>query len=86
MAHYVHVLELHQVVGGDTRTLQFRYTISGRAKTNAFKPKQIEDNLLSVRYSQLGGCFTDYHELLASPNVGVVWEAGIPFVTLKTFG
>lgn len=74
----VEFLWFHQVVGSDTRTLQFRYNISTRAKTNAFKPKQLEDDAVqSARYSQLGGCFSNYHQLLASSNVGVVWEAGI---------
>ncbi|CAL1145308.1 unnamed protein product [Cladocopium goreaui] len=65
------------VVGpnNETKVLQFRYDITGRAKTNAFKPKPIDDNKLDVRYSQLGGCFSSYNTLLRSPNVGVIWEA-----------
>ena len=67
-----------EVVGSDTTVLQFRYTIEAHPKLNAFKPKPIEGELLDVRYSQLGGCFSKYNELLCSPNVGVVWEAAPP--------
>ena len=66
-----------QVAGpnNEKKVLQFRYDITGRAKTNAFKPKPIDDNKLDVRYSQLGGCFSSYNTLLRSPNIGVIWEA-----------
>ena len=69
-----------QVVGAETKVMAFRYTISARAKANAFKPKSVEENLLSVRYSQFGGCFSKYNTLLSSPNVRIVWEAGWPNV------
>lgn len=60
----------------ETKVLQFRYNITPRSKTNAFKPKPLEGSALDVRYSQLGGCFSSYNTLLRSSNVGVIWEAG----------
>ncbi|CAK9110877.1 FO synthase subunit 1, partial [Durusdinium trenchii] len=65
-----------KVVGRETQPLAFRYNISGRAKSNAFRPKKIEEDLLNVRYSQFGGCFESYNTLPKSSNVGIVWEAG----------
>eukprot|EP00435_Cladocopium_sp_Y103_P046187 s2116_g13.t1 len=66
-----------KVVGAnnETRALQFRYTVAARAKVNAFRPKVIDENLMDVRYSQFGGCFDDYSDLLQSPNAKIAWEA-----------
>ena len=59
----------------ETRALQFRYTIAARAKVNAYRPKVLEENFMDVRYSQFGGCFDSYNNLLQSPNAKIAWEA-----------
>ena len=62
----------------ETKVLQFRYNISMRAKTNAFKPRPMAaEDRLNCRYSQLGGCISNYQDLLNSDKVGIVWEVKI---------
>ena len=68
---------MFQAMGnGDVRTMQFRYDVSAKQKVNAYKPKPMEDGASDVRYSQFGATFSDYHNMLQSANVKIVWEAG----------
>ena len=61
----------------DRVTLQFRYNVAARAKTNAYKPKVLDDaDIPNARYTQFGACFDTYSELLNGVNARIVWEAG----------
>lgn len=51
--------------------------------THFVRPKTVDGDLLNVRYSQFGRCFTDYNKLPNSPNLVVVWEV---HVGKQTFG
>lgn len=55
---------------------QFRYKIAPKTKVNCFKPKRYEGDMQppTLRYSQFGGCFSDYQDMPRSTNVSVLWE------------
>ena len=62
-------------VQDDGSARPFRYTVEPKSKVNVFKPKRVETDLMAVRASQFGGCFSDYQTLIQSANIGTLWEA-----------
>ncbi|CAK9077473.1 unnamed protein product [Durusdinium trenchii] len=50
----------------------FRYTITPRPKVNCFKPKKLEDDPPTSRYSQFGAIFNNFKQLPASSSFGIV--------------
>lgn len=52
----------------------FRFKVTPKSKVNCFKPKAVDGDLMNARYSQFGGCFTNFEKLPKSSNCQVVWE------------
>lgn len=79
-------LETHrQETGSGPVQRQFRFNITPKGKVNCFKPKPMDGDLLNVRYSQFGGCFTNLDKLPKSPNCQVLWEAHLDQTTYYMF-
>ncbi|CAK9111224.1 unnamed protein product [Durusdinium trenchii] len=62
----------------------FRYSVTPRAKVNCFKPKKLEGDPATSRYSQFGAIYSDFKQLTSSSSLGIVWEVkvadGVPAV------
>ena len=60
---------------------QFRYQVVPKSKVNCFKPKKLEGDTTTVRYSQFGAIFDMFRNLPSTSNFGIVWEV---FIGIKT--
>ena len=55
----------------------FRFKVTPKSKVNCFRPKFVDTDALTARYSQFGGYFKDFDKLPKSNHAAVVWEVHV---------
>ena len=61
----------------------FRYKVTPKSKVNCFRPKLVDTDALTARYSQFGGYFKDFDKLPKSKDAAVVWEVRVAEKTIS---